>query len=289
MNPPGATGAQPESSAAAGPADRAKPAPEVLATPRPAHIPPTDGAPPALGQPSRPAHRPGMSWLRALPLLARPITRTMPWATLITGCLAGTAFLAVMARVAGTSHSPLDLGTARLAFLPAIAALAFILRTPFRPLTQVTPVPAWLAPAGHIVLAAPVLAVTCWAQLRIVAHTIPPHALSHPPAIYPVIAQLTGWCAVTVAAAACADRSRYADLGGAIAAPVSFAAIALAWHAPVTGRFLIEPPATAHVVTIAWYCIATAGLALSCAAMRDRWHRYMRNLHRLPGPQRNSP
>jgi hypothetical protein len=284
MNPPGATGAQPESSAAAGPADQTDPAPEVLATPRPAHVPRNGGVPPAPGQPSRPR----MSWLRALPLLARPITRTMPWVTLIAGCLAGTAFLAVMARVARTSHSPLDLGTARLAFLPAIAALAFILRTPFRPLTQVTPVPAWLAPAGHVALAAPVLAVTCWAQLRIVAHTIPPRTLSHPPAVYPVIAQLTGWCAVTVAAAACADRSRYADLGGAIAAPVSFAAIALAWYAPVTGRFLMEPPATAHAVTIAWYAIATAGLTLCCTAMRDRWHRYTRSLHRLPAPQRRN-
>src|SRR6202044_915720 len=113
------------------------------------------------------------------------------------------------------------------------------------------PLRAGLATAGHIALAVPVLAVTCWAQLRIVAPTVPPHAPSHPPAVYPVIAQLTGWCAVTVAAAACADRSRYADLGGVIAAPVSFAVIALAWHAPVTGRFLIEPPATAHAVTIA--------------------------------------
>ncbi len=254
-----------------------------------ANIPRTDGAPPAAGQPIPHARRPCLSWLRALPLLARPITRTMPWVTLITGCLAGTAFLAVMARVAGTSHSPLDLGTARLAFLPAIAALAFVLRAPFRPVTQVTPVPAWLAPAGHIALAAPVLAVACWAQLRIVAHTIPLRTLGHPPAIYPVIAQLTGWCAVTVAAAACADRSRYADLGGAIATPASFAAIALAWYAPVTSRFLIEPPATAHAVTIAWYSIATAGLALSCAAMRDRWHRYTRSRHRLSSPQRNPP
>jgi hypothetical protein len=155
--------------------------------------------------------------------------------------------------------------------------------------TQATPVPAWLAPAGHLALAAPVLAVTCWAQLRIVAHAIPPHTLSHLPAIYPLIAQLIGWCAVTVAAAACADRSRYADLGGAIAAPVSFAAFALAWYMPVTSRFLVEPPATAHGITIAWYSIATAALALSCAAMRDRWHRYTRNLHRLSSPQRNPP
>ena len=228
------------------------------------------------------AGRPRLARLRALPLLAWPIARTMPWVTLITGCLAGTAFLAVMARVARTSHSPLDLGTARLAFLPAIAALAFLLRAPFRPLTQATPVPAWLAPAGHIVLSAPVLAVTCWAQLRIMDRTFAqPHASGHPPASYPLIAQLAGWCAVTVAAAAWADRSRYADLGGAIAAPVSFAAIALAWYAPVTSRFLVEPPATAHAVTIAWYVVAAAGLALSCAAMRDRWHRYTLGLHRL--------
>jgi len=224
-----------------------------------------------------------------LPLLARPVTRTMPWATLITGCLAGTVYLAVTARLAGVSHSPLGQGTVRFAFLPAVAALAFVPRAPFRPLTLTTPVPAWVAPAGHLLLAAPIMAVTCWAQLRIMTSTIPPHALSQPPAVYPLIAQLTGWCVVTVAAAVCVDRSRYADLGGAVAAPVSFGAIALAWYAPVTGRFLIGPPAAAHAVTIAWSCVATAGLALSCAAMRDRWHRYTRNLHRLPSPQRSSP
>jgi hypothetical protein len=211
----------------------------------------------------------------------------MPWVTLITGCLAGTVFLAVLAHVAGTSHWPLGQGAVRLAFLPAIAALAFVLRAPFRPLTQATPVPAWVAPAGHILLAAPVLAVTCWAQLRIMADTIAPHALGHPPAVYPVIAQLTGWCAVTVAAAACVDRSRYADLGGAVAAPVSFAAIALAWYAPVTARLLAEPPATAHTVTIAWYAIASAALALTCMAVRDQWHRYSRKLRWLSSPQRN--
>jgi hypothetical protein len=77
----------------------------------------------------------------------------------------------------------------------------------------------------------------------------------------------------TVATAACADRSRYADLGGAIAAPVSFAFIALAWYAPVTSRFLLDPPASAHSVAIAWYAIATAALALTWVAMRDQWQR----------------
>jgi hypothetical protein len=251
------------------------------------NIPHAEGAPPAPGQPIRRAPQPRLSWLRALPLLARHIIRTTPWVTLITGCLAGTVILAVLAHVAETSHRPLDQGTVRLSFIPAVAALAFVLRAPFRPLTQATPVPPWVAPAGHLLLAAPVLAATCWVQLRIMTHTIPPHTLARPPAVYPLIAQLTGWCAVTVAAAACVDRSRYADLGGAIAAPVSFAAIALAWYAPATSRFLVGPPATAHGVTFAWYAVVSAALALTCAAMRDQWHRYARNLHRLSPPQRN--
>jgi hypothetical protein len=256
-------------------------------TSRSSNSPQTEGAPPGPGQPIRRARRPRLARFRAAPLLARPIARTMPWVTLTTGCLAGTIFLAALAHVAGTSHRPLDQGAVRLAFLPTVAALAFVLRAPFRPLTHATPVPAWVAPAGHLLLAAPVLAVTCWAQLRIMAHTIPPHAPGHPPAVYPVISQLTGWCMVTVAAAACVDRSRYADLGGAIAAPVSLAAIALTWYAPASNRFLAEPSATAHAVTITWYAIATAALALTCVAMRDQWHRYSRNLHRLSSPQRN--
>jgi len=228
----------------------------------------------------RPARR-RLAWLDALPLLARYITRTMPWATLICGCLAGLAFLALIASVAA-SGSPLSQGTVRLAFLPVVGALAFVIRAPFRPLTQATPVPAWVTPAGHLLLAAPVLAATGWAYLHVMARGIlshalaQPHAIVQPPAVYPVIAQLAGWCAVVVAAAACVDRSRYADLGGAIAAPVTFAAIAVAWYLPATARILVEPPATAHGVTIAWYSAASAALILTGAALRDRWHRYTR-------------
>jgi hypothetical protein len=215
----------------------------------------------------------------------------MPWVTLITGCLAGTVYLAVMARVADTAQWSLGQGAVRLAFLPAVAALAFVVRAPFRPVTQATPVPAWVAPVGHIVLSLPVLAVTCWAQLYIMTYTVTiriiplrPHghpAALYPAAVYPLIAQLTGWCAVTVAAAACAGRSRYADLSGAIAAPVTLAAVALAWYAPVTSTVLVEPPASAQTATLAWYVVASAALALTCAAIRDQWHRYSRILQRL--------
>jgi hypothetical protein len=96
-----------------------------------------------------------LSWLRALPLLARPVSRTMPWGTLLAGCLAGTVYLAIVAHVAKSSGWLLGQGNVRLAFLPAVAAMAFVLRVPFRPLIQAVPVPAWVAPAGHLLLAVP--------------------------------------------------------------------------------------------------------------------------------------
>jgi hypothetical protein len=217
-----------------------------------------------------------LSWVRALPLLARSVTATMPWTTLISGCLAGTAVLGVVAHFAGRAHWQLDQGAVRYAFLPAVAALAFVPRAQGRPVTQTTPVPAWAGPAGHVLLAVPVLVMTCWAQLSIVADSVPPHSPGHQLAIYPLIAQLTGWCMLAVAAAACVDRSRYADLGGAAAAPVTLVAIALARYVPAASRYLVAPPASARGVTIAWYGIAAVAAAVTCAAARDRWHRYSR-------------
>jgi hypothetical protein len=224
--------------------------------------------------------RPRRSRLRALPWLARPVIRTMPWATLLTGCLAGTVFLAIQAHVARNSSWQLQQGNVRLALLPAVAALAFVPGAAFRPLTLTTPIPSWVAPAGQLLLASPVLAATCWVQLRVMNYTIPTHALGHAPAVYSLIAQFTGWCSVTVAAAVCVDRSRYADLGGAVAVPVSLGAIAAAWNIPASASVLVGPPATAHGVTTAWYAIAAAALALTGAAMRDHWHRYGRTAPR---------
>ena len=54
-------------------------------------------------------------------------------------------------------------------------------------------------------------------------------------------------------------------------------------NAPAAGA-----AATPHGVTIAWYAIATAALALTYVAMRDQWHRYSRNL-RPPGIQYPAP
>lgn len=212
------------------------------------------------------------------------MTRTTPWATLLAGCLTGTAVLALLAYTAHRSHTSLDQNTVRFTILPAIAALAFVPRTPFRPLLDATPVPAWLTSVGQTLLAVPVLALTCWVQLLLVSHShsTPPGIVEDLPAIYPLLAQVTGWCALTVAVAACCDRSRYADLGGAVAAPVSLALITVATYAPKARNLLATPPASPHAATAAWYTIAAAALVLTYAAMRDRWHRYTRTLSTPP-------
>jgi hypothetical protein len=252
--------------------------PEVLTVPS-ANLPQTEGAPPAVGLPAQRTRRSRGSWLRTLPLLARHIARSMPWVTLVSGCLVGAAVLALMAHNARSSQAPLDHSAVRIAFLPAAAVLAFVLTAPFRPLTQATPVPAWVTQAGYLLLAAPVLAATCWGQLRLMDYSMPAASVARAPAVYPLIAQLTGWCAITVTIAACVQRSRYAGLGGAVAAPISFAFIALSWFLPAIGRWLNEPPAppaTTHGVTITWYAIAAAALVVTCVAVRDQWYRYGR-------------
>jgi hypothetical protein len=243
--------------------------------------------------PARPrraaAHRPGRSWPRTLPALTRHLARTTPWATLLAGCLTGTLLLWLLRYHAHTSHTALDQNTMRLTVLPAIAALAFVPRTAFRPLIDTTPVPAWLIPAGQILLALPVLALTCWAQLLLIHPQSAPGVPAHPAASYPLLAQLTGWCALTVAVAACTDRSPYPDLGGAVAAPASLTLIALAMHGPETGRLLTTPPAAPHTTALAWYTITAAALALTCTAIRDRWHHYTRILSTTIHRNRGDP
>jgi hypothetical protein len=221
-------------------------------------------------RPKRPRH----SRPRAVPLLFPHAIKTTPWVTVISGCLAGTAILAALTYVAHEYHSPISQAAVRFCFLPAIVTLAFVPRTLFRPLTQATPIPAWFTAAIQTLLASAVLALTCWVQLRLMASTIPRHHAA--PAVYPLIAQLISWSAIFVAAAACCDRSRFADIGGAMAVPIGIAAITLAWFTPAVRDLFVTPPATLRAATIAWYLLAAAALAVAYAATRDRWRRYTR-------------
>jgi hypothetical protein len=216
-------------------------------------------------------------WLGTVSALARHVLLTVPWATLLAGCATGTVLVAVLGE---TSRTPLDQDTVRLTFLPVVAALAFVARSPSPVLAETAPLPTWIIPAAQTLLAVPAVAITCLIQLLIMTTTIPAGA-GHPPAIYPLIAQLTGWCAIGVAVAAACGRSRYSDLGGAVAAPLALAAIALTWVTPGLKDALALPPATPQTATIAWYILANGALAIAVAGMRDGWHRYTRPCSRL--------
>jgi len=221
--------------------------------------------------------RPHQFWTRALPYLARHIFTTMPWGTLLAGCVSGTIVLALMAHFAG--HSPLDQNTVRLTLLPAVASLAFVPHVHFRPLIQTTPVSIWVASAAQMLLAVPVLAITSAVQLDLMASTFPAPYRSQLPAVSPLIAQFTGWSLLALSIAAGCERTRYTALSGAISAPITFVAIAAAWFIPPLRRHLLSPPDTAMAATIAWYAIATAALIVAILATRDQWHRYARRPH----------
>jgi hypothetical protein len=221
--------------------------------------------------------RRGPAWLRAIPGVVPHIVRTTPWATLIVGCVSGTAVLALLAHVA--HNSPISQGTVRVTFLPAVAALAFALHIQFRPLVQTTPVSTWIAASGQTLLALPLLALTCWGQLRLMASTYPAGSAGHLPAVYPLVAQLAGWSALTIAIAACVERSRYAALSGAIAVPISFALVAITTFTRDLERHLLVPPAGPHAAAVDWYAIAAAAIVVTGLAIRDHWHRYTRRLH----------
>jgi hypothetical protein len=221
--------------------------------------------------------QPRRFWIHTLSGLARHIFRTMPWTTLLAGCVCGTGVLALMAHFAG--HSPLNQDTVRLTFLPAVGALAFVPHIHFRPLVQTTPVPVWVTSAGQMLLALPVLAITCAVQLDLMASTFPAQYRRHLPAVYPLVAELTAWSLLALSVAACCERTRYEALSGAISAPVTFVCMAAVWLIPPLQRHLVSPPDTARAAAISWYTIAAAVLVVAILAIRDQWHRYARRLH----------
>ena len=215
---------------------------------------------------------------RAVPALAPHILRTMPWVTLLASCAAGTALLDLTAHVLHASHSTVNQNTMRFTFLSAIAALAFVPQAPFRLIRRTVPVPSATTSAGHILLSVPIVAATCWLQLRIIDAGVP--RLFVRPAVYPLVSQLVAWTALALAAATCLDRSRYDDVGGAIAAPLTLIIIGVFWFAPFLKEHLVTPPASAHSAAIAWYAITAPSLVAISLALRDPWRRYFKHLPR---------
>lgn len=205
--------------------------------------------------------------------LAPHLTRTMPWSVLLAGCLAGTVLLVILDN---TSRFPLTSNTVRLTFLPALAGLCFVPHVHFRPVVQTAPVPSWVAAAGHTLLAVPILAGTFAVQLRLMADSFPVHQPIKPPAVYPLAAQFIGWAALAILAATWSDRTRYANLNGAVAAPIAMSVIAAAWLIPQLHRFFDTSQAHPGAAIRTWYLVAACATIGSWLTVRDQWHRYTR-------------
>jgi hypothetical protein len=156
----------------------------------------------------------------------------------------------------------------RAAFVPLVLVAAFLAADPHRPLVATLPASAWLTAATHTALALPVLAGTAALQLRLAAAELAagqryPHVPAH--LAWPALsAELGAAAAVALATASVVARTRWHELGEAIAAPVSLAVIAATPAA-----------APAAVTDVTWRVLLVGALALATAAwaQRDPWLR----------------
>jgi hypothetical protein len=204
----------------------------------------------------------------ALPHLAA----TMPWGTLLGGCAIGLAASVVAYRFAGPAPDSAGVtAVLRAAFVPLALVAAFLAADPHRQLAAALPAPAWLTAATHTALAVPVLAGTAALQLRLAAAELATgqrylHVPAHLP--WPALsAELGAAAAIALATASVVARTRWHELGGAIAAPVSLAIIAIA-HAALagfTGRLLL---------------VGALAVAVAAWAQRDPWLRLHTAVHR---------
>jgi hypothetical protein len=212
--------------------------------------------------------------------LSRHVARTVPWGTLAAGLIAGLGFSLVIRRFAGPATPQAELITAvRLAFLPPLVSLGFVLHDPHRQLAAALPKPAWLTSAARLCLALPVTAASCWLQLWLVAGG------SQQRPLLPLATEFAACCAVMLAVAAAVERGRWHDLGGGAAVPVALAVLAvLAGGSGLKASPVRLLPVVYGQMTAAqrsewdraWIAWAVAGTAAALAAAwfsRDPWRR----------------
>ncbi len=171
--------------------------------------------------------------------VAPHLARTMPWGVLVVGCAAGLGISLVARQFAHPFQQPASIVlTIRAAFIPIAAAVAFLPADPHRSLTAALPAPVWLSVAGRLVIALPLLGLTGWIQLQLANTELPivfrNQGMTSVHLPWPaLVAELIAWSAIAVAAAALVTRTRWNDLGGAIAAPAALAFIGLLAATPL--------------------------------------------------------
>jgi hypothetical protein len=216
----------------------------------------------------------------------------------VAGCAAGLG-ISVAARLLAhplqqSASIPL---TIRAAFIPVIAAIAFLASDPHQNLTAALPAPAWLTTAMRLVMALPLLGLVAWAQLDLAATEFSIGlrdqglAAPHLPWLS-FAAELTAWSAITLAAAALIARTRWNDLGGAIAAPAAIAFIALLAVTPLHLFPATISPLTPKLHSAwqqaewKWWALALIAALITCWVSRDPWLRLRPAITRL-AVQRN--
>ena len=222
------------------------------------------------------------------------LARTMPWGALAAGCGVGLAISLASYWLAHPFQEPVNLTllTIRAEFVPPTAAVAFIVTDPCRRLTPALPAPIWLSTATHLIIAAPLLSLTAYAQVRLAAAQLNIDSLSQgqPVPRLPwasLSAEFAAWLAITLAVAAFVARTRWNDLGGAIAAPATLGVLALLAATPLhlLPASLIGPTASVRAAWFHsdWSWCTLGGLAtfIACWASRDPWSRLRRRGLRL--------
>lgn len=222
----------------------------------------------------------------------RHLLVTMPWGPVLAACLTGIGVSLAGYRLAARSQLPGEiLMLQRLAFAPVVAAVAVLVQDEHRPLVTALPAPAWLTTAARVLIALPVLVLTGWTQLAITAAelgaglrsaSVPGSALLWPE----LAAELAAWSAIALAAAAIIARTRWSDIGSAIAVPAALAIVGMlalpAWHLLPTALSPARQPAWADAER-AWGVAALLAVATVCWASCDPW------LRLVPPRRRSSP
>jgi hypothetical protein len=225
--------------------------------------------------------------------LARHIARLTAWGPLLAGCLSGIGLTVLLRIFAGQAETPVSLGVGvRVAFVPVIAGLAFLLQDPHRLLTGALPVRDWLPAAVRVALASPAVALTGALQLAIGGRALAAdlRAAGQPPAPLPwpaLMTELTAWCLLTLLLAAVIGRTRWHDVAGftaAVGAMIVIGAVAvLPFH--LIPAAIIGMSSQQHrqweEAWLFWGATSVAAAALLARATGDPWRRL--TLRRLRG------
>lgn len=192
------------------------------------------------------------------------LVRTVPWAVLIAACATGLAISLVSSQFLNPLRSTGGvLLVSHLSAVPLAAAIAFLAWLPDRSLTATLPAPCWLSHAFRVACALPVIGLTAFIQYELARRELAVGSAAAQPGrvSWPTqLAEFCAWLAVATAAAAAVDRTRWRELGGAVAAPITLALI---------GLLVAVPSYSAGD----WWATALAAGLVAAGESRDPWRR----------------